>query len=240
MSGKFSLGVDGCRAGWLLCQLTQNDAPKFWVAKHLIQEKTLFQTASAVFVDMPFGLSSQGERTCDQLARKMLGKRRATIFMTPCRQAVYAANYQQACRVNQAICGKKISIQAWNLIPKIRQLDQFLRENPALTVRFFESHPELCFAWLNEGQILQSSKKTVEGQHQRLRLLAKKLAITHHTLQNWRQKIGKSRVQMDDLLDALVLAVCAAQPEGLRTFVPTKVELDDFGLRMNIVCLSNV
>ncbi len=38
-------------------------------------------------------------------------------------------SYEKACEVNEKLTGKRISKQAWNIIPKIRDVDSFLVEN---------------------------------------------------------------------------------------------------------------
>ena len=234
------IGIDGCRGGWLVCLFFKSKDVQFLLLPQLDELKQILQPEFPVFIDMPFGLSDKGERTCDQQARQLLGKRGATIFTTPCRLAVFANNYVQACELNEACCGKKISIQAWNLTPRIKELDYFLRANPELKKSFFESHPELCFAWLNHGEILLSKKKSEEGRLQRLKLLQKIIDFKKDDIEEWRTVLGRSKVKMDDVLDAAVLAVCAAMPPSCRIYIPEKIEKDSFGLRMNIVCLKNI
>ena len=241
-----AIGIDGCKGGWLIALLSfsfserpakpaEARLPEFRLLPRIKNIRELTGAEQPVFIDMPFGLQEKGERSCDLLARQLLGERRSTIFITPCRKAVYAPNYERACLLNEKCSGKKISIQAWNLTPKIKELDLFLRQNPDWQMVFFESHPELCFAYLNNGVVLSSSKKNMAGQQQRLQLLQKYLKIEMDDLQNWQDKLGKSNINIDDLLDAIVLALCAALPAKWRKFIPEKIIVDSFGLRMNIV-----
>jgi len=55
--------------------------------------------------------------------------RKSSIFPVPCREAVYAETYEKACEVNKLLTGKLISKQAWNIVPKIRDVDRFLVKN---------------------------------------------------------------------------------------------------------------
>jgi predicted RNase H-like nuclease len=71
----------------------------------------------------------QGERLSDLGARRILKARKSSIFPVPCREAVYMESYEKACEVNEKLTGKRISKQAWNIIPKIRDVDSFLVEN---------------------------------------------------------------------------------------------------------------
>lgn len=150
------------------------------------------------------GLTSSAPRELESLARRQLKGKSASIFNVPSREAVYAADYIEACDLNAARFGKKLSKQSWFIVPKIRQADELLAEQPALAARLFESHPELSFFRL--GGFL-SSKKTATGLAERIELLATYIddAETHFeaALKQWtRQAVAK-----DDLLDAMVLSL---------------------------------
>lgn len=234
------VGIDGCRGGWLVCLLFKSGRVNFLLLSQLEQINQHLRTSIPVFIDMPFGLQEKGERQCDKEARRLLGKRRSTIFITPCRPAVFANDYAEACKINQICSGKKISIQAWNITPKIRELDHFLRNNTQWQKAFFESHPELCFASLNNGQILNQSKKTEQGWKQRIRLLQNYLNIKRIDLEQWREKLGRSQIQFDDLLDAAVLSICASLPAEWRQMIPEEIQRDKYGLKMNIVRIMDI
>lgn len=84
-----------------------------------------------ILIDIPIGLKNgvHGERLSDLGARRILKARKSSIFPIPCREAVYVGSYTKACEVNEKITGKRISKQAWNIVPKIRDVDSFLVEN---------------------------------------------------------------------------------------------------------------
>jgi predicted RNase H-like nuclease len=64
---------------------------------------------------MPIGLPAV-ERQADVLARKYVGRRRSSVFMTPPRAVLEAPTYAAANVIAPGITGgKKISQQAWAL-----------------------------------------------------------------------------------------------------------------------------
>lgn len=91
--------------------------------------------------------------------------------------------------------GKGISKQAWNLVPRIREFQQVKASD------VYESHPEVCFSVMM-GHEASHSKKTVEGQDERIELLRQ-----YSKSSPWKWKM--SNVQIDDIIDACILAVAA-------------------------------
>lgn len=57
---------------------------------------------------------------------------------------------------------RKISIQAFGLFPRIREIDTLLTADPALRERVLESHPEAVFAVLN-GMVPMDLPKKIKG-----------------------------------------------------------------------------
>lgn len=141
---------------------------------------------------MPIGLPAVGQkRECDRLARLGLGSRRNSVFSAPAREYLQARDFAQV---------RGMSLQSFYLLPKIRQLDDWI--NPRLQERVWEAHPELIFARL-AGAPLADSKKTPAGRRRRLELLGgcDLPARPKGTL-----------ASLDDLLDAIALLRCAAEP----------------------------
>lgn len=50
---------------------------------------------------------------------------------------------------------KKLTLQAWNITPKIQMVDELLRADESLKDKVLESHPELLFQTINGGMIYQ-------------------------------------------------------------------------------------
>ena len=110
-----------------------------------------------VLIDIPIGLLDEGPRSCDVEARKLLGPRRSSVFPAPSRRLLRARSYRGQC-----------SIQLWNILGKIREVDQVM--TPRLQRRVRESHPECSFALLN-GAPMRFPKKTPEGLAERRALV---------------------------------------------------------------------
>jgi predicted RNase H-like nuclease len=129
---------------------------------------------------MPIGLPERvgaGGRGAEHVARQMLVKRRSSIFTIASRTAIYGGvNIEpraEAYRLTNEIAlqtsdpPRKVSIQAFGIFPKIRELDQLLRSYPLLARRVFESHPELALCVLNGGVEMQHAKLTKAGIDER-------------------------------------------------------------------------
>ena len=151
----------------------------------------------ATAVDMPMGLSDEPNNEIDQELRKRLGERRSSLFPTPSTGVLKANTYEEALKRNREITGKGISIQAWNLVPQIRQVRQVIR--PSDTDKFLECHPESSFAAMTHTAL--QSKKTGEGVRQRMELLLEFIPDLHNVLDELPKKC-----KIDDALDACAAA----------------------------------
>lgn len=123
---------------------------------------------SALAIDMPIGLLDERPRAADREARALLGPRRSSVFPTPVRATIGAVDYLDACERSRAASGKALSKQAFNLLPKIIELDELIR--PQDQDHVVEAHPELAFMRL-AGSHLTHPKRTAEGKSCRLALL---------------------------------------------------------------------
>lgn len=190
-------------------------------------------------IDIPMGLpSGTGPmRLCESLARNLLGPRKSSVFPVPVRSAVYELGGPEAASlVNFRLTGKKISRQSWNLFPKIREADIFLRRHPRLRGRTRESHPELCFAALNAGRPLPKPKKHPLGLKHRRRLLEEFWPLPGKAFKEFSRRFPGTAAE-DDVLDAIVLAVSARliESEGQPETLPAEPAKDECGLAMRIV-----
>ena len=230
------VGVDGCRAGWFAIGLAAQDS---WQVNIFPDVSNLWEhhrQASLILIDIPIGLktSGKGERRCDPIVRKLLGPRRSSVFPAPCRGAIYASSYQEACDINQRLIGKRLSVENWNIIPKIREMDCLLSDDITARGRIREIHPEFCF-WGLAGQPMQHAKKRTEGLTERTQLLQsiypQTADIIAHALSTYRRK----DVARDDILDALAAAVTGLMGGQNLASIPQEPEFDERGLRMEMV-----
>lgn len=189
-------------------------------------------------IDIPIGLRKEerNERKCDLEARKLLGaKRGSSVFPVPCRDAVYCDNYQTANTVNKLKVGRGLSKQTWGIVPKIREVDEYLRSGSLKSKLFKESHPEVAFAVLNDFKPMMYSKKTKEGHNERLEVLKKYDSRVINIYQTALQSFLRKEVGKDDILDAICMAITGVMIKKTeeRT-LPIKPEKDEYGLMMKI------
>jgi predicted RNase H-like nuclease len=171
------------------------------------------------------------------------GLRLVVILMdapdTPCRQAVYAEEYITASNINDEVMGNKLSRQSFAITPKIREVDSFLQEHPEWKNRLLESHPEYCFALLNNGEPILENKQTTEGIAKRMEVLGRYYPNTYEVVQLFRCTYATLSKKVDDLLDALSQALIGAI--GLKygfVSVPENPGVDSHGIKMQIVGAS--
>ncbi|MGV0034159.1 MAG: DUF429 domain-containing protein [Candidatus Azotimanducaceae bacterium WSBS_2022_MAG_OTU7] len=194
-------GVDGCAGGWLLATIGQ-PLELFSSFSDLLQA----HPAKSLLVDIPMGLPDNVARDIESQARKLLPGRSGSLFPVPCRQAVYASSYGEACKTNARYLGKKLSKQTWNICPKIREVDQLLCNDASLQARLSEAHPELAFYLLSSAGP-HHSKKTPDGIAERLSILSSYYEPVYEYYARALDQYPRKLVARDDVLDAMILMV---------------------------------
>lgn len=250
MGKKVFVGVDGCRAGWFAVFLEgENETDCNWEVtifpefSFLIDflENNYRQAEPLVLIDIPIGLKDggTGERLSDKRAREILKTRKSSIFPVPCREAVYAETYEKACEVNEKLTGKRISKQAWNIVPKIRDVDNFLVKNKSYREKVREVGPEICFQAL-AGFPLKYSKKKPEGFLERKEIMEKVCKCSGEIIEYSLSKYQRKDLAKDDILDALAAALTAKKGSNYGfVYVPDEPETDSRGLKIQIIYFSS-
>ena len=164
------VGVDGCRSGWFAVRLECGGYSSIDVFPRIEDLCNEWSDASLILIDIPIGLSDTNRR-CDRDARKILGHRHSSVFPPPCREALQASTYREASEDNFGVTGRKLSKQAWGILPKIKQVDEFLRLDPDAKRRIREVHPEVCFWAFAGGVPMTTRKRRRDGWQERLSLL---------------------------------------------------------------------
>jgi predicted RNase H-like nuclease len=188
------LGVDGCRAGWVVAERDRSGvALQFQIVPTFAALLALVEGARAIIaVDIPIGLPSgvpaegvradvgltpapppaaanRGRRRADAAARIFLGPRRAaSVFSAPCRPTLAATTYREACALESAARGSGVGLsqQAYNIIPKIREVDALVRPahqrpvDAGAGVWVREVHPEVTFALLAGYRAMQPAGRS--------------------------------------------------------------------------------
>ena len=235
-----AVGIDGCRAGWLVV-LVDDEQIQMQLCPSIQEAADYCQDAKLIWIDMPIGFIDVGPegRECDRLARRLLSPiRHSSVFTPPCRSALYAS-LDQSSEVNFQHTGKKLSRQLINIIPKMRELDAYLQQlDRVQAAKWHEAHPEILFAQFNEGHPIPTKKKQAEGQAARLRLLSNLWPEIPAWFQENQHRYPRKAVQLDDIIDALGLAIGAwsvQQGRFIQKSLPDTPPRDHQGLAMQIV-----
>lgn len=232
------VGLDWASKGWFGVVLDDGD----WETDLFPSIGSVWKyhsDAARILIGVPIGLPTERKRTCDVAAKERLGRQHRSVFYAPVRRAVYEGNLDEAKRINER-AGFSIQNRAWNVVPRIREVDEFLDSFPGARDRLVETHPETCFHALNGRTALDAPKRTAEGIARRTALLADEhpdataiyeSSVDRYTKPDYASFVGGEH----DLLDALVAAATARrEPDRLAT-LPEDPPTDERGLPMRIV-----
>lgn len=228
-------GIDGCPAGWLRLQRDEStphvSAAVFGTADELFKDAECF---AVLTIDIPIGLPDSGPRDCDLKARAFIQPRGSSVFPAPVRATLGATEYREACKRSEAASGKSLSRQAFAILPKIREVDAFLRSTTVdVRLRIREVHPEVCFrAW--NGAPMMDSKKSGLGFTTRLALVESRYP---GQFTSTRRAIERRAATDDDILDAFAALWTAERIVGGSAICLSgdNPPIDGAGLRMEIL-----
>ena len=180
---------------------------------------------ATVCIDIPIGLSSDGFRACDRVARQLLGKRSSSVFSVPPRLALAPKSYEEINLASKAQCGKGVSKQAFYLLPKIREAEALLRSPDSDGLDWLETHPELCFSSFNGAVPMEDNKKTEAGFRQRKSVLARHIParIIGRLLRSLMASVPRAQCaqrQAPAGSCSAVAAICAGKQDGAAGFCP--------------------
>jgi len=234
------LGIDGASGGWLVAKHDGGSyAFDYLSCFSEVWEKYGLGAEGKpehILVDIPIGLRDDGEpRRCDTEARKRV--RRGTVYPTPSRPALHETTYEEAKKTNERVTdGTSLSVQTWNIMPLIREVDEVLARHDEACGLIREAHPELCFWALNGYETVRSKKQSKEGYRERMEILEKAHTETQEAAVEAVNRYSNTEVCRDDIVDALCLTVTA---QGELDTVPSNPPTDDRGLPMEMVFLSD-
>jgi len=246
-------GVDGCTKGWLVALVRPAGTQvRICVVQHFADLIHLPEDPVVIAVDMPIGLPARagyGGRQAETAVRALLGARCSSVFSIPSRQAVFAetgpfgdgrsryAAHRRACTIAQATSDppRRITIQAFGIFEKIREVDTLLRSDRSLTERVFETHPEVVFWRLNGDCALSEPKKKKGRAYEPGLLLRRRLLIREGLPIEVVEAPPPPGAGRDDLLDALACAALARRIyKDVAHSFPDPPGRDEFGLPMAI------
>jgi len=226
-------GVVPCPKGWLTASaklqgitLAPEEPRVVGSFLEVLDYKPAFQVV-ALF--SPVGLLDKPDprgRTCDRLARAMLGRPRSgAILSAPVRAALACESYAEAREAN----GGRLSAVGWRMLKRTVEVHKQMAPYWQRTV--FEVHPELTFYQLNENAPVRFSKHSRAGQDERRSLLVGRMPGVERIVD---EKVrGASR---HHLLDAAACLWTARRivARGV-VHVPEDPEWDSEGLRMEFL-----
>jgi predicted RNase H-like nuclease len=236
-------GADGCPPGWavVLRDVSGRKPAELMVFKTMADLLRHPKVPALVAVDMPIGLPEHvgpGGRAPEAELRALLGERKASLFSIPSRRAIYAPDFAAACEASLETSEppRKISIQAYNLFPKIREMDELIRNDPGLASIVRESHPEGAFMVMNDRQPLTEPKKVKSAIHAPGMALRKKLLVeVAGFAEDFLDQKPPKGVGVDDFLDACACAWVAEKLAlGTAISFPQKPERDSYDIPMAI------
>lgn len=237
MSGETVAGVDWAGGKWLAVVMEDCVPTEYACKEHLSSILELAPDLDRILIDVPIGLPhDDGEtlnkrETLDSAARSVTG-RPGSVFPVPSRGACEAAekddDYETVSGRNQDDIGKGLSKQSYHIAATIGQVDAFLEDNETAKDILLESHPELCFRGLHEKQ-LTHSKKTAQGIGERFEALEGHLDEPSKVFGEICSDLDDEPVDIDvdDVIDALVLAVVASKPAEEIEYLPQGEEYID-------------
>ena len=231
-------GVDGCRAGWLCVTANQPGFLTAFVAPTASALISRLRADTIIGIDIPIGLPTLDSRGAEREARSLIGIRRSSVFQVPLRAVLHCTTHSQASAIQVEVHrrAKRLSVQSFAILPKIREVDQLIGVDRGLLSRLVEVHPEASFWCWNDMMPLADSKKTKRGRESRAALIeaewpgvaeqiAARLRIEH-----------RGQWMLDDLYDAFA-ALWSAQryATGRHLALPAAPEWDEKAIPMRIV-----
>ena len=117
------VGVDGCVGGWLAAFVRPaGGEARLRIVPRFAELLAAPENPAVIAVDMPIGLPARvgvGGRAAENAIRPLLGARQSSVFSVPSREAIYAADYREACRIAQTTSDppRKVSKQLFNIAP---------------------------------------------------------------------------------------------------------------------------
>lgn len=234
------IGLDWASKGWFGIILYDNGDWESRLFSSIWSVWKQHSDASRVLIDIPIGLPTVEKRACDVQAKSKLESRQSSVFYTPIREAIAKDNIIDAKEVNERNADFSIQNQAWSIMPRIREVDEFLDMCSDARGWLEETHPEMCFYGLKQPEPVEYSKKIERGIEERISLLSNErpdageiftTCVDQYTLPSYAPMVGGK----DDIIDALAAAITAQRSSENCSTLPESRQTDEQNLPMQIV-----
>ena len=234
-------GVDWAGGEWLVVCFSEGAYDSCDVVSGFESLWEDYQGLDRILIDVPIGLPDQEtlakREELDSLARSVTGFS-SSVFPVPSREAATLAaqdeSYKVVAEQNEADIGKGLTQQSYQLASAAGDVDAILQEQEEARETVIESHPEVCFRGLL-GQQLQHKKASAPGLGERLQALKTRLENPGSVVEGITEDlIGEAdSVSVDDVVDALALAVVAQSDDELQ-YLPADWENDSAEISMRM------
>ena len=129
------VGVDACKTGWVAVVWADGMEPQAHYLPMIGTVEALATGADAITIDIPIGLPTEGVRAADREARKFVGARRKSVFLTPVREVLEAETYalaNLAARARRAAVDDMLdaAVAAWSAARIVRGEARSLPDPP--------------------------------------------------------------------------------------------------------------
>lgn len=224
------IGIDGCPNAWIA--ILQDSAGRL-TSERVTDLADLFDRVNpgVVAIDIPIGLADTGARRCDVEARRLLGRRKSSVFPAPILPALAASDREAAHHISMAAHGKGVGSQSFGIYAKVKEVEDLLQTRSDLRDRVYEIHPELCFYAWNQDVPMVHPKRSGPGFMERLALVSGEFGGT--AFDDVRARYSRSKVSDDDILDAFAALWTARRiADGTSVSLPNPSDMSSTGLRM--------
>ena len=191
------VGIDGSSTRWAVVALVDGRFAEAAVVTSLTPAHPIFAESDAIGIDIPLTTPTEGKRSAESAARRILTGRSSSVFSTPPADVLAEPTYQEALALARQTYGYGISAQAY-------ALRHAITDERSSGLPLHEVHPELSFTRMNDGPEL-AKKKSWAGMHQRQELLSQAGIVLPSDL----GPVGQ--LATDDLLDACAAAWTAGR-----------------------------
>ncbi len=185
----------------------------------IIDQRPMFDS---VVINVPIGYLDSDDlhlRTCDRIAKELLGARGNVITHTPSRAAIMDPNHTH----------ENLDAVTIMMLPRYREVATEMA--PYRQRQIYQGHPELSFLEMNGGVPMKYGRFTGAGHNERRDLLIHKMQGVERVLD-----VEIDRVRWHHLQEAAAL-MWSARRAFTRTArrIPLDPEWDSEGLRMEYV-----
>lgn len=235
------VGVDWGSTGWISAIYDEEASWDIQYHPSFLSVWCQHRDAASILVDIPIGLVEEDFRECDVEAKELLGGQQQSVFLTPPRPVFGYDSYPEAEEEYEVLTGRGMTTQAWSIMPRIREVDEFFTEFPEAhgthersSGGIRESHPEVCFSHLGQGEGTLS-KQDEGGLDQRLSILGRHcpdVEDAYDTLEARHiddlepHERRFSTDNRDDIVDAMGLAITAWLAGGSYQTLPEEPPRD--------------